>query len=215
MNTLIIDCSAGMSVYVLVGKEVYSSVDDDKKKHSDELLLIIDELLNGANVNIKNIDNICVCVGPGSFTGIRVALSVCKGLAIGSSASVFVAKNFDIFENVESNDSLIILEGFARFLYVRKHKDGNVFEECILIDDLIQDIKNNKYNIYVQNKKVQNLLNNYEIASKIAQNNIISYFDKLISNNERIDINKISPVYLRASQAEMERNLKVGKVNAK
>ena len=209
MNNLIIDCSAGMGVYLVSKNEIYSKVDCNIKKHTDELLNVVDELLKDANISIKDIDNICVCVGPGSFTGIRVAISIAKGLAIGAGAKVFVASNFDTLMSVNDGDCIYILEGFSKFLYVRKCVKGSVLEDCVSLDDLINDIKNNNYKVYVQNEKVQKLLNNYEIYSIIAQNNIILCFNDKIDKNKSIELNQISPVYLRASQAEMERNSKL------
>ena len=89
MNNLILDCSYGMNVYVVSDNNVFSYEDKVQNKHSDEILKIIDELLVKSCLNIKDIDNICVCVGPGSFTGVRVAVSIVKGLAIGCNAKVF------------------------------------------------------------------------------------------------------------------------------
>lgn len=48
MNSLIIDCSAGMKVYLCAGENVISKIDENQKKHTDELLLCVDELLKQA-----------------------------------------------------------------------------------------------------------------------------------------------------------------------
>jgi tRNA A37 threonylcarbamoyladenosine modification protein TsaB len=66
-------------------------------------LKIVDSLLCEAGINVKELNNICVCVGPGSFTGVRVAVSVVKGLSIGSNAKVFVLTNFDVFDIKEKS----------------------------------------------------------------------------------------------------------------
>ena len=98
MKNLIIDCSSGMKVYLIDEDKEYVKIDENQKKHTDELLVVIDELLKSANLKIEDIENLCVCVGPGSFTGIRVAISICKGLAVDSKMKVFVASNFEIIE---------------------------------------------------------------------------------------------------------------------
>ena len=76
------------------------------------------------------------------------------------------------------------------------------------------DIKNAKnlkevFNIFVENEKVQNILKNAGIMSNIAQNSIILHFLNKIKNNDSINLNTIEPIYLRASQAEIERNKKL------
>ena len=209
MNTLIIDCSAGMSVYVLKNDETFSKIDKNQKKHTDELLYVVDELLNLAELKIKEIDNICVCIGPGSFTGIRVAISIVKGLAVESNAKVFIATNFDVLQNGVNEKSVYILDGFSKFVYTRLIDNGVIKDECVDIDSLINNLKNDKINIYVENEKVQNILKNNEIVSNIAKNNTILHFLDKIKNNKFINLNMIEPIYLRASQAEIERNKKL------
>lgn len=209
MNTLIIDCSSGMGVYVLKNKEVFSKIDKNLKKHTDELLLVVNELIGYAGIKINEIDNFCVCVGPGSFTGIRVAISVIKGLAVESKAKVFVASNFDIFETNYDNNSVCILDGFSKFVYSRFIQDGKCFDECIDIENLILKLNSDKFDIYAENEKLQNMLKINEINSNIAKNSIILHFLNKIQNDECVSLNMIEPVYLRASQAEIERNKKL------
>ncbi len=76
---------------------------------------------------------------------------------------------------------------------------------------MILDIKKNKIvNIYAQNSKVQNLLKNAEICAELAENQTLLCFDEKIKNNEFVNLNEINPIYLRASQAEIERMKKLG-----
>ena len=44
--------------------------------HAERLAPMVDELLTQAGVKITDIDQISVCTGPGSFTGLRVALAL-------------------------------------------------------------------------------------------------------------------------------------------
>lgn len=205
MKNLILDCSCGMSVYVVNEGEVYSKIDVTQNKHSDEILVVVDKLLKDAGLVINQIDNICVCIGPGSFTGIRVAVSLAKGLAIGVNARVFVLSNFDIFE-VENNENyFLVLDGFSNFVYVRKCEDGIIQDDCLDIDNFRNITIKKNFPIFVTTEKTQNLLKKVEIQSIFAKNNIISAFNSKISREELIELNQINPIYLRASQAEIER----------
>ncbi len=213
MNKLIIDCSAGMSVYVVKENNVFSYVDLDMKKHTDNLLVKVDEILKEANLSVSEIDCFCVCIGPGSFTGIRVAISIIKGLCINTNAKICVASNFDIYKVNTNENYALVLEGFSNNNYVRFKIENVITEECLAISEFNDKIKqnNNILNIYAQNEKVQSTLRNFEINSKIADIDIILCFDELIKNNKFIEINKITPIYLRASQAEIEREKRLNK----
>lgn len=209
MNTLILDCSCGMSVIVKTEKENFSKIDTNQKKHTDELLVAVDELLNESELKLNQLDNICVCVGPGSFTGIRVAISIVKGLSVANNFKIFELSNFEIYELLDKENSVLLLEGFSDFVYVRKYKNAEFLDGCFKILDAVTLINKENKNVYVQNEKLQNLLKKYEIDAKIAKNNLIFAFDTKIANNENIALEQISPIYLRGSQAEIEREKKL------
>ncbi len=50
--------------------------------HAERLAPMVAEILAEAGLTAKDIDKIAVCTGPGSFTGLRVALAFAKGFAL-------------------------------------------------------------------------------------------------------------------------------------
>lgn len=52
-----------------------------KKTHSQRLMPMIDHLLNEAGYSLEEMDAYAVCQGPGSFTGVRIAISTAKAFA--------------------------------------------------------------------------------------------------------------------------------------
>ena len=88
--------------------EEFCKIDENQKKHTDELLVSVDELLKQAGLNANQIDVVGVCEGPGSFTGIRVAVSICKGLAVESKIKIVTASNFDVYQTGVEGDASTI-----------------------------------------------------------------------------------------------------------
>ncbi len=86
MILLAIDCSANLCaacVYdAVAGRELGRSVLDLGKGHAEHLITVIDAALAAAEKAYSDLDAIAVSVGPGSFTGIRVAVSAARGFAL-------------------------------------------------------------------------------------------------------------------------------------
>lgn len=55
---------------------------DEGHVHAERLLPLIDEALREARIGTGDLGCIAVSIGPGSFTGLRIGLSVAKGLAL-------------------------------------------------------------------------------------------------------------------------------------
>lgn len=83
MNILIIDSSDRKEIKVgliLSNKKYYLAQKTNSKK-TQVILPLIEKLLLSHALDIKNIQKIEVNTGPGSFTGLRVGVSVANTLA--------------------------------------------------------------------------------------------------------------------------------------
>ena len=61
---------------------------DPKKKHAETALPLIDDLLEGNGVSIADVDLFAVDIGPGSFTGVRIGVSLVNALAFATGRKV-------------------------------------------------------------------------------------------------------------------------------
>lgn len=83
MNTLFIDTTRNAEI--IVSLTIDGKKDEAKRtleqRKAQALLPIIEELLHKHELMLKNIDEIKVNPGPGSFTGVRVGVSVTNALS--------------------------------------------------------------------------------------------------------------------------------------
>lgn len=63
------------------------------RSHTQRILPMVDELLNQANIELKEVNYLVFGRGPGSFTGVRVGVSVAQGLAMGANLPVVAVSN--------------------------------------------------------------------------------------------------------------------------
>ncbi|NJM14313.1 MAG: tRNA (adenosine(37)-N6)-threonylcarbamoyltransferase complex dimerization subunit type 1 TsaB [Bacteroidales bacterium] len=62
------------------GKTLESQVHQEKQKHSAVLTLLIEKALKNTGLLTNELDAIAVSRGPGSYTGLRIGVSVAKGM---------------------------------------------------------------------------------------------------------------------------------------
>lgn len=62
------------------GKMVYEKESIEGMNHSRLLTVFIEELFAESKTSMKNLDAVAVSKGPGSYTGLRIGVSVAKGL---------------------------------------------------------------------------------------------------------------------------------------
>lgn len=82
MKLLAIDTSTDTATVALaVNGEIYTEEQAGMRQHAQFLLPMIERLLALAGLSCQKLDGIVFGRGPGSFTGLRIACSVAKGLA--------------------------------------------------------------------------------------------------------------------------------------
>jgi len=94
MVWLAIDTSSQIATYALkVGEQIYTREQHGVATHAQTILTLINDLLKEAGIELKDISNIVVGRGPGSFTGLRVACAVVKGLAFVNHVAIYPVSN--------------------------------------------------------------------------------------------------------------------------
>lgn len=83
MRLLAIDSTSHIATAALFqdGDLIAEKEADASRKHAETLLPLIDELLEESGISISQIDLFAADIGPGSFTGVRIGVSLVNALA--------------------------------------------------------------------------------------------------------------------------------------
>lgn len=70
-----------------------------RRNHSDTIMSAIDSMFKYSDQTLDEVGKIAVTVGPGSFTGIRVGVSIAKGFVFGKEREVVGVNTLDLIAN--------------------------------------------------------------------------------------------------------------------
>lgn len=195
-----------------------------KLTHSQTLVPMIDALLNSAKLSLSDIDFFAVNTGPGSFTGIRIGVSVIKGMAMAlnkpcvsvstlhsmaynfiDSEDVVVCACMDARRNQVYNALFSVNNGVvSRICDDRAIGVEDLFSELVAIDKTVVLVGDGAELCYRQKGDCDVTLSvaskRYQRASSVALAAV-----ELINKDETLSAATLMPTYLRPSQAERER----------
>ena len=183
-----------------------------KKNHSNIVMPIIDNLFKISDLKINDIDKIAVAIGPGSFTGVRIALGIAKGLAMALNKPLIAVNELDILEAIASgNENEIIPLIDARKERVYYKYQNNYIDDYLI--NLISNFDKNKKYVFVGDGAI-----NYKniLKDNLGDNAIVlpmynafpraSILCELALNKEEANIYTLEPEYISKSRAEKNFN---------
>lgn len=94
MKLLAIDAATeACSVALDIDGEITSIFEVAPQQHSQMLLPMVDDILSQADIKLAELDGIIYGQGPGSFTGVRIGVSITQGLAFAADLPVVGVSN--------------------------------------------------------------------------------------------------------------------------
>lgn len=100
MNLLAIDTSTETASLALLRKgELCSEEQGAQRNHARLILPMVENLLAEAEISLSQLDGIVYGRGPGSFTGLRIACSVAKGLAYAQDLPLYPVSSLAAIAN--------------------------------------------------------------------------------------------------------------------
>lgn len=183
-------------------KEIYVELGKDLSTKS---LVYIDELLKDCKKEPNEIDRIYCVVGPGSFTGVRIGVTIAKTYAYALKKEVYPVSSLFVMATSLKEEGFIIPMIDARrgyvFAGIYNENYQTILEEQYISLDKLQEIVNklNKKVFYVSDDTFENI---EVIKYKPNLENFI-----LHSKAEKVEPHWLVPNYLKKPEAEENLNI--------
>ncbi len=200
MNWLALDTALGVKVILSVNGKIYKFTDEEYKMASAILLPKIDELLSNAGITVSDIDVFATTVGPGSFTGIRIAVNTTRAFAYALNKPILGIDCLTVGAYSSDCDCYSVLYGWGDNYYVAEFdQNHNMKSEAKAVkEDELLLLKGT----VVADKATQEVLN-VACVYDGTQAFIRAVEDKL-SKGEIGSYNNVQPFYVMPSQAERD-----------
>lgn len=208
MKILYVDTSSDYLYSGIVINDTLVSECQEKlgKDLSKEALPRIISVFNKANITPKDLDKIIVVTGPGSFTGIRIGVTIAKIIAWSLNIPIVPISGLTAMaiSNKQEGYSMPLIDARRGFVY------GALYDNDInpIIDDIhipLDELtkKSHDYSpiTVITNNEIETEYNISSYEPDILK--IVTYF----KNKEGLNPHMINPIYLKKTEAEEKANL--------
>ncbi len=199
MNYLAIDTS-GKNLTILICKDgqVFKFNDEEcGVNHSVELMPRVEELALKCEFDFKQADFFVAVVGAGSFTGIRIGVATVKAMCFAFNKPCLSVTSFDTLAYNTDGKVLALIDAKHNGFYVCGYNNKKVdFEPSYLMRDRVEELVK-EYDTIVASAPVENL--DVKVVS------VADGLEKAIEGKKSLvsmDLDSLSPLYVRKSQAE-------------
>lgn len=194
MRYLFIDTASNNLIISIIENDniVYCYNEINNNETSSKIMPIIDEAFKKSNLKVNDIDKIFVVNGPGSFTGIRVGLTVAKIMSYCLNIPLVAISELELLATTKTSTKYIvpIIDARRGYVYGAIYDDNlNIIfkEQYILLSEL------EKY--YKEDYKVIDSSNDIDIIKVINKH-----------LNDIVNPHELKPNYLKNTEAEEKLN---------
>ncbi len=199
MNYLAVDTSGkNLTVLICMGDKVYKYFDSEcGHQHSTTLMPQIEKLASEVGFDFKKADFFSAVVGAGSFTGIRIGVSTIKAMCFAYNKPCLAITSFDTIAYNDCGDKVLaIIDAKHNGFYVCGYKKQKVCLEPRYVDRAeVEKLLLEFTGVSFEDIEGLNI-KKVDIADGLY-NAISKNLDKVTS-----DLESLSPLYVRKSQAE-------------
>ena len=198
MKYLFIDtCTSHLVVSTIIDDKIVSYFNQKiDKGMSNYILPEIERQLKDNNLEASNVDAIFVSNGPGSFTGIRVGLTIAKVYAWSLNIKVIPISSLEVLASTKTDkNNLAIMDARRGYVFLGAYDK-----------DLNQIIKDSYILFNKDDYKDYNIISYDDIENKIEPDIDILKIIKKHENDLGINPHALNPNYLKLTEAEEKLN---------
>ncbi|MDY0100358.1 MAG: tRNA (adenosine(37)-N6)-threonylcarbamoyltransferase complex dimerization subunit type 1 TsaB [Bacilli bacterium] len=110
------------------------------KKQSELMVVEIHNLLKRNNIDIKSLKEIVVTIGPGSYTGIRIALTIAKTLAFSLSIPLYSISTL-LSQKIKGVKTISLINARSNRSYLAIYDEDNktIIKDTIWTNEEVKD----------------------------------------------------------------------------
>lgn len=167
------------------GEILDKKIKESDKNHSIYVMPMIDEILKDNEITPSYLNEIIVVNGPGSFTGVRLGVTIAKTLAYTLDVPIKTITSLEAFVvSIEINDNKLVTISDLKGKFVGYfNKDNEKLEE-------FKYLNNTEYEEYKKDK----------IETDIKEFNLESIY-KYLKNKDSINPHLVNPIYIKGIEA--------------
>ena len=140
MNILAIESASTVCGTALFIKDKIVDMDEITKPrvHAELLPVIIDNIITNHSLMVADLDGIAVSSGPGSYTGLRIGMSLAKGLAVSGGIPIIPIPTLHVMNRGISREGIywVLLHSHKNMVFAQRFASGKPDSEveCEVID---------------------------------------------------------------------------------
>lgn len=200
MNWLALDTALGVKIILSVNGKIYKFTDEEYKMASSVLLPKIDEILASANVTLSDIDVFATTIGPGSFTGIRIAVNTTRAFAYALNKPILGIDCLTVGAYSYKGECNSVLYGWGdNYYYATFNENHDMISEAQAIKE---DELSTLCGVIVADKTTQEIIPSALVYDGTEA--FIKAVEDKLNNNQAGSYDEVKPFYVMPSQAERD-----------
>ena len=119
------------------------------QSQSEYMIPEIDKILRKHNITRNDIEGVIVSIGPGSYTGVRIALTIAKTMSLCLGIPVYPVSSLRILKNNEIPSICLINARSGRSYFAVYEGEKTIIEDCIKTNEEVLEYINEHPNYSV------------------------------------------------------------------